>query len=82
VEWYWPPVGNQMEHRRQYPTVDRQGRDWTGPCSICLESIKSCTATATTCGHIFHGECLNKSVTTNNNVCPLCRWPLVAMPST
>lgn len=82
VEWYWPPMGNQMDHRRQYPTVDRQGRDWSGPCSICLEHIKPCTATATTCGHIFHGKCLKKSVTTSGNVCPLCRWPLVAMSST
>lgn len=82
VEWYWLPIGNQMEHQRQYPTIDRQGRDWSGPCSICLESIKPCTATATTCAHIFHGECLKKSVVTNGNVCPLCRWPLVAMPAT
>ncbi|XP_069695640.1 uncharacterized protein [Periplaneta americana] len=81
-EWYWPPMGNQLEHRRQYPTVDRQGRDWSGPCSICLEHIQPCTATATTCGHIFHGECLKRSLTVNCKICPLCRWPLVGIQST
>ncbi|KAJ9583041.1 hypothetical protein L9F63_022620 [Diploptera punctata] len=81
AEWYWPPIANYLEHHRQYPTVDRHQRDWSGPCSICLERIKPCTAISTTCGHIFHGECLKKSIKSSNNICPLCRWSLMSAPS-
>lgn len=43
-------------------------------CPICLDFISKDTFTMTICGHIFHDECLNKSLETGTlQQCPLCR---------
>ena len=45
----------------------------TDRCSICLEKIESSTPNIK-CGHLFHRECLIKSLEHNNkSLCPLCR---------
>jgi len=58
-------------------------------CSICLSDILLKEAKTTICSHIFHNECLNQWLSTNNN-CPLCRGvievlipiPSITIPST
>lgn len=40
-------------------------------CSICLENISN-KFFITYCSHIFHTNCINKSLKYNNK-CPLCR---------
>ena len=43
-------------------------------CAICLESYtSSCEVSSTPCGHLFHSNCLSKSVTGTQNTCPTCR---------
>ena len=43
-------------------------------CPICLESFtSSCEVSSTPCGHLFHSNCLSKSVTGTQNTCPTCR---------
>lgn len=45
-------------------------------CSICLEKIVSSTPNIK-CGHLFHRECLVKSIENNEKkLCPLCREDL------
>lgn len=45
-------------------------------CSICLEKIDSSTPNIK-CGHLFHRECLVKSIKNNEKkLCPLCREDL------
>ena len=47
-------------------------------CTICLNGYKlNETKKTTDCNHIFHEECLEKWLTTNNS-CPLCRTELKA----
>ena len=43
-------------------------------CAICLESFtSSCEVSSTPCGHLFHSNCLSKSVTGTRPKCPTCR---------
>ena len=42
-------------------------------CSICLEKINDkCNNLKLKCAHIFHNDCINTWLNTNNK-CPLCR---------
>lgn len=41
-------------------------------CTICLLDYTEETKKTTECSHIFHRECLDKWLETNNS-CPLCR---------
>ena len=42
-------------------------------CSVCLELItENCEVKSTPCGHLFHANCLEKSIKAKNN-CPKCR---------
>ena len=59
-------------------------------CTICLLDYNEETKTETECNHIFHQECLDKWLETNNTSCPLCRTelkkdtlcrPIYALPS-
>jgi hypothetical protein len=43
-------------------------------CSICLAPLKDDFA-VTVCGHLFHYECIKKSLETKAE-CPECRKPL------
>jgi hypothetical protein len=44
------------------------------PCSICLGDVRETRSNKPTrCGHLFHGECLNKWKLKGKNTCPLCR---------
>ena len=45
-------------------------------CTICLVQYTEETKKTTECHHIFHQECLDKWLQTNNS-CPLCRTELV-----
>ena len=47
-------------------------------CSICLEDKTKIGENfiITTCFHVFHEECLKKSIMQNNSKCPLCRFEL------
>lgn len=51
--------------------ISRQGSRKV--CTICLEELLSEEgATGPSCGHVFHGPCLNTWLK-RNRVCPLCR---------
>lgn len=51
--------------------ISRQGSRKV--CAICLEELHSEEeATGPSCGHVFHGPCLNTWLK-RNRVCPLCR---------
>ena len=42
-------------------------------CLICLEVFtEECQLSSTFCGHLFHSNCLEKSLE-SNNTCPNCR---------
>lgn len=41
-------------------------------CPICLNCIGNTNIYVTKCGHVFHGTCIIKWMTNNNN-CPICR---------
>lgn len=41
-------------------------------CSICLEKIENKDKTVLSCKHVFHSECIIKSIDYNNK-CPYCR---------
>ncbi|KAL5291530.1 hypothetical protein ACFFRR_010753 [Megaselia abdita] len=44
-------------------------------CSICMEIFaEDCVAYVTFCGHIFHSNCLSRSLNSSSN-CPTCRKP-------
>ena len=45
-------------------------------CYICLEEITEFSC-ITECKHTFHTACLLKSIVETNNMCPICRHPLV-----
>lgn len=52
-------------------------------CTICLLDYTEETKKTTECHHIFHQECLNRWLETNNS-CPLCRTVLkqvITLPS-
>ena len=42
-------------------------------CTICLFNYTEETKKTLKCNHIFHKECLDKWLQTNNKSCPLCR---------
>ena len=45
-------------------------------CLICLEVFtEECQLSSTFCGHLFHSNCLEKSLE-SNNTCPNCRKSL------
>jgi hypothetical protein len=43
-----------------------------GECSICYEFYDDSTSINTNCNHIFHNECLQTWISTQDT-CPLCR---------
>jgi len=43
-------------------------------CAICYESDKSSNLFNTTCGHMFHKNCLERWCN-HNDICPNCREP-------
>lgn len=45
-------------------------------CSICLEAIQSEVAFRSSCGHIYHKDCLSHWRAMHHNQCPLCRAAL------
>jgi hypothetical protein len=44
-------------------------------CAICLEDFlpASSTVRELPCGHIYHPECIDVSLTRNSSLCPLCK---------
>ena len=43
-------------------------------CSICLEKFtEKSDVSSTPCGHLFHSNCLSRSLVTTKNECPQCR---------
>lgn len=53
--------------------VDKEGEAMT--CALCLDSAEESKDTWFTlpCGHSYHMECINKLISNNISVCPLCR---------
>ena len=52
-------------------------------CNICGDKLSNGYAYKTNCNHIFHYECLMKSLVKsleNKNMCPLCRDPIDKLP--
>ncbi|KAL2233569.1 E3 ubiquitin-protein ligase RNF43-like [Sesamum indicum] len=45
-------------------------------CSICMEEFEEgCDGVCMPCSHVFHGDCINKWLTTSH-YCPLCRFEM------
>ncbi|XRB22846.1 RING-type domain-containing protein [Pseudoscourfieldia marina] len=42
-------------------------------CPICLEALNAQECACTPCGHIFHRECVGKSLRSGSAECPTCR---------
>jgi len=42
-------------------------------CPICLEALNAQECACTPCGHIFHRDCVGKSLRTGSAECPTCR---------
>ena len=46
-------------------------------CSTCLECFTAnCNVCATSCGHVFHINCLAKWLKKGQRTCPQCRTPI------
>ena len=46
-------------------------------CPICLNILNHMNNTITTCGHVFCRECIFKYITTEKEICPICRKPYI-----
>lgn len=65
------------EERPSHYTPRPQTRDGETSCSICLEGYsKQDVVRRTSCGHIFHGPCLERWLTKRRSRCPLCQSDL------
>ena len=58
--------------------IRRQARERKGPCAICLREIDEDKAVVTSCGHVFHEDCLESwmqycSKEQKQASCPECR---------
>ena len=43
-------------------------------CSICLDQFnQKSDVSSTPCGHLFHSNCISKSLVFTKNECPQCR---------
>ncbi len=52
-------------------------------CNICGDNLDNAFTYTTDCNHIFHYECLQKSLQNSyekNNSCPLCRQSIHLLP--
>lgn len=76
---------NLLVVAKKVPTVAKDGPNATIPhdesCSICFqnfEATKDRTKTHTTsCGHIFHADCVESWLSCSGTACPICRVDLV-----
>ena len=49
-------------------------------CSICFEPLTNDVRIALPCGHIFHEECIRRSLTSTGGRCPNCRTVITNIP--
>ncbi|KAI3644744.1 hypothetical protein MP228_010908 [Amoeboaphelidium protococcarum] len=45
-------------------------------CPICTDALKSSTAVALPCGHIYHQSCVSQWLLNHSNQCCMCRYEL------
>ncbi|XRB06914.1 RING-type domain-containing protein [Pycnococcus provasolii] len=66
----------EREHKRKREE-EREEREREherrNDCPICLEALNAQECACTPCGHIFHRECVGKSLRTGSGECPTCR---------
>jgi hypothetical protein len=48
-------------------------------CPICLDMVEN-SKCETECGHIFHSQCMFKTIASGNFRCPTCRFELIKAP--
>ncbi|GHP09025.1 hypothetical protein PPROV_000776200 [Pycnococcus provasolii] len=66
----------ESEHKRKREE-EREEREREherrNDCPICLEALNAQECACTPCGHIFHRECVGKSLRSGSAECPTCR---------
>ena len=66
----------EREHKRKRKE-EREEREREherkNDCPICLEALNAQECACTPCGHIFHRECVGKSLRSGSAECPTCR---------
>lgn len=51
-------------------------------CPICLETfLDEDRVKVIKCGHAFHSSCIDSWLSEKNDVCPVCRRPVVGIQS-
>jgi len=61
--------------KTQLPNIENIN-DCYGKCTICLEYIYNKDYILTICHHIYHNNCYNKHINTND-YCPNCKRKLI-----
>ncbi|KAL2841400.1 hypothetical protein BJY01DRAFT_249591 [Aspergillus pseudoustus] len=69
-----PQSANTSRRTSYAKPVNRLSHSQT-TCAICLEDFVPATSTVRElpCGHIYHPECIDVSLTRNSSLCPLCK---------
>jgi hypothetical protein len=70
--------GGNPKTKKRSNSETSETSDTSNPCSICLESLNNGDVSNLRCNHSFHRDCINRSITQQNNnsivpTCPLCR---------
>lgn len=73
---------NLLVVAKKVPTVAKDGPNTAvptdEPCSICFQKFADRPTTHTTsCGHIFHSDCVEAWLSCSGTACPICRVDLV-----
>lgn len=76
---------NLLVVAKKVPTVAKDGPNTAvptdEPCSICFQKFAASKDRATThttsCGHIFHADCVEAWLSCSGKACPICRADLV-----
>jgi hypothetical protein len=66
---------NQLAHTCLFEQEEEEEKQEEDVCAICLSELSQKEQKTTKCGHIFHNDCLNKSLK-YSSCCPTCRCEL------
>lgn len=50
-----------------------ENKPWTKECGVCMDVMHLDTAAMTSCGHLFHKNCIDTALEHAANKCPACR---------
>ncbi|KAI3629999.1 hypothetical protein MIR68_011434 [Amoeboaphelidium protococcarum] len=56
--------------------LDQISANASSDCPICMDALKSSTAVALPCGHIYHQSCVSQWLLNHSNQCCMCRYEL------